>query len=124
MSARDLIPLEAIKEAGSLHVPFVLSRQTAQRLEKKGFITLELSGYSKLERNRHYRAYLTEEGHAAIEAGSEALISALRSDNFFPISAFAKIIAERVTGLLNGNTEPVSELFFDDRTLLSSYNEQ
>ena len=60
---------------------------------------------------------------AAIEAGPESLISAFRSDNFFPISACAKIIAERVTGLLNGNTEPVSELFFDDRTLLSSYNE-
>ncbi len=61
---------------------------------------------------------------AAIQEGSEALISELRSDDFFPIGSCAKIIAERVTGLYNGNTEPVSEVFFDDRTLLSTYNEK
>jgi hypothetical protein len=61
---------------------------------------------------------------AAIREGQKALISELRSDNFFPIGSCAKIIAESVTGLFNGNTEPVSEVFFDDRTLLSSYNEE
>ena len=61
---------------------------------------------------------------AAIQEGSEALISELRSDDFFPIDSCTKIIAERVTGLFNGDTEPVSEVFFDDRTLLSSYNEE
>ena len=60
---------------------------------------------------------------AAIKDGSDALISELRSDDFFPIASCAKIIAERVTGLFNGNTEPVSELFFDDRALLSAYSE-
>jgi hypothetical protein len=58
----------------------------------------------------------------AIQEGSEALISEIRSDDFFPIESCAKIIAETVTGLFNGNTEPVSEVFFDDRTLLSTYN--
>jgi hypothetical protein len=61
---------------------------------------------------------------AAIQEGSEALISELRSDDFFPIGSCAKIIAERVTGLFNGNTEPDSEVFFDDRTVLSTYNEK
>ncbi len=61
---------------------------------------------------------------AAIQEGSEALISELRSDAFFPIESCAKIIAEKVTGLFNGDTEPVSEVFFDDRTLLSTYNEK
>ena len=61
---------------------------------------------------------------AAIQEGSEALISELRSDDFFPIDSCTKIIAERVTGLFNGDTEPVSEVFFDDRTLLSTYNEE
>jgi hypothetical protein len=60
---------------------------------------------------------------AAIRKGPEALISELRSDDFFPIASCAKIIAESVTGLFNGNTEPVSEVFFDDRTLLSTYIE-
>ena len=58
---------------------------------------------------------------AAIQDGLEALITELRSDNFFPIGPCAKVIAEGVTGLFNGNAEPVSEVFFDDRTLLSSY---
>jgi len=63
---------------------------------------------------------------AAIQEGSEALISELRSDDFFPISSCTKIIAERVAGLVDSDTEPVSEtaeVFFDDRTLLSTYNE-
>jgi hypothetical protein len=60
---------------------------------------------------------------AAIQEGADALISELRSDDFFPIESCAKIIAERVTGLLNGNSEPVSEVFFDDRTLLSNWDE-
>jgi hypothetical protein len=60
----------------------------------------------------------------AIQEGSEALISALRSDDFFPIRACAKIIAESVTGLFNGNPGPSSEVFFDDLTLLSTDNEK
>jgi hypothetical protein len=61
---------------------------------------------------------------AAIQEGSEALISELRSDDFFPIESCANILAERVTDLFNGNTEPATEVFFDDRTLLSTYNEK
>ena len=59
---------------------------------------------------------------AAIQEGSEALISELRTDDFFPIGSCVKIIAESVTGLFNGDTEPVSEVFFDDRTVLSTFN--
>ena len=61
---------------------------------------------------------------AAIQEGSDVLISELRSDDFFPIGSCTKIIAEKVTGLMNGNDEPVSEVFFDDRTLLSTFNEE
>ena len=61
---------------------------------------------------------------AAIQEGSEALISELRSDDFFPIGSCTKIIAESVAGLFNSNDEPVSEVFFDDRTLLSTYIEE
>ena len=58
---------------------------------------------------------------AAIKEGQKALISELRSGDFYPIYPCAEIIAEGVTGLFNGNKEPDSEVFFDDRTLLSSY---
>ena len=61
---------------------------------------------------------------AAIQEGSEALISELRSDDFFPIDSCSKIIADKVTGFFNGDAEPVSEVYFDDRTLLSTYNEE
>ena len=61
---------------------------------------------------------------AAIQEGSEALISELRSDDFFPIDSCSKIIAEKVAGFFNGDAEPVSEVYFDDRTLLSTYNEE
>lgn len=59
---------------------------------------------------------------AAMNKGQEALISALRSDNFFPIHSWAKIIAEEVTNLFNGSLGRFSELFFDDRSLLSGDN--
>ena len=61
---------------------------------------------------------------AAIQEGSDALISELRSDDFFPIGSYVKIIAERVTGLFNDSPEPVYEMFFDDRTLLSAVDEE
>jgi len=69
----------------------------------------------------------TYDGHiirAAIKEGSDVLISELRSDDFFPIGSYVKIIAERVAGLFNDNTGPVSEMFFDDRTLLSTDDEE
>ena len=61
---------------------------------------------------------------AAINKGQQALISELRSDDFFPIHPLAKIMAEEVTHLFNGSLDQFSELFFDDRTLLSEDNEK
>jgi hypothetical protein len=64
-------------------------------------------------------AYDGEDIREAINTGDGALISALRSDNFFPISACVELIAERVIELFNGNSDSFSELFFDDRILFS-----
>ena len=61
---------------------------------------------------------------AAINKGQEALISELRSDDFFPVHPWVKIMAEEVTNLFNGGVDHFSELFFDDRTLLSEDNEK
>ena len=61
---------------------------------------------------------------AAIGEGPQALITELRSGDFFPIYPCAEIIAERVTGLFNGNSAPDLEVFFDDRTLLSTFEEE
>jgi hypothetical protein len=72
----------------------------------------------------HEVSYDVDIIRAAIQEGSEALISEFRTDDFFPIGSCAEIIAEKVTSLFNSNEEPVSEVFFDDRTLLSTYNEE
>ena len=72
----------------------------------------------------HEETYDGDIIRAAIQAGSDALISEIRSDDFFPISSCVKIIAERVTGLFNDDTGPVSEMFFDDRNLLSGDDEE
>ena len=59
----------------------------------------------------------------AINEGQKALISTLRSGDFFPIYPCVELIAKRVTELFNGTLESASEMFFDDRTLLSTYEE-
>ena len=87
---------------------------------KSEYYNLALENFSLI----HEVSYDGDIIRAAIQEGSEALISELRSDEFFPIGSCTKIIAEKVTGLFNGNAEPVSEVFFDDRTLLSTYNEE
>ena len=58
---------------------------------------------------------------SAISEGQKALISALRSGDFFPIYPCVELIAKRVTDLFNGTSEPTFGMFFDDRTLLSTY---
>lgn len=85
-----------------------------RKLRKSGYYDQAQESYSLI----HEVSYDVDIIRAAIQEGSEALISELRSDDFFPIHSCAKIIAERVASLFNGNTEPVSEVFFDDRTLL------
>ena len=69
----------------------------------------------------HEVSYDGDRIRAAIQEGAEALISEIRSPAFYPIGSCAEVIAETVTGYLNGNTDPVSEVFFDDRTLLSTF---
>ena len=90
----------------------------------------------KLRKNEHYDP--TQESYSlihevsydgdiirdAISEGQEALISELRTDDFFPIHTCAKIMAEEVTNLFNDHTESVFEMFFDDRTALSTINEK
>jgi len=72
----------------------------------------------------HEVSYEADKIRAAIEEGAEALISEIRSPAFYPIGSCAEVIAKSVTGLFNGDPEPASEVFFDDRTLLSTYIEK
>ena len=58
---------------------------------------------------------------AAISKGHKALISTIRSGDFFPIHPCMELIANRVSELFNGTSETAFEMFFDDRSLLSTY---
>ena len=91
-----------------------------QKPQKSEYYNMRLENFSLI----HEVSYDVDIIRAAIEEGSDALISELRSDDFFPIGSCSKIIAEKVTGVFNGDAEPVSKIFFDDRTLLSTYNEE
>ncbi len=93
--------------------------EIGRKQRKNEFYEIALENFSLI----HEVSYDIDIIRAAVQKGAEALISELRSDDFFPIASCAKVIAERVTGLFNGNTDPVSEVLFDDRTLLSTYSE-
>jgi hypothetical protein len=70
----------------------------------------------------HEVTYEGDDIREGIKKGQGALISALRSDDFFPISSCVELIAERVVELFNGNSDSFFELFFDDRILFSKNN--
>jgi hypothetical protein len=57
---------------------------------------------------------------SSITSGINALISALRTHNIFPIAPYAAKIAESVMGLYNSSEDGSVELFFDDVDLVSA----
>ena len=61
---------------------------------------------------------------AAIKEGQKALVSTLRTEDFYPVGSCANLIAETVTGLLDGSAELDSEVVFDDRTLIEGFGEE
>ena len=60
---------------------------------------------------------------AAIKKGQRALISELRSGDFFPVHPCAELIADGVKEIFKGISDPTLEVFFDDRTILDIYDE-
>jgi hypothetical protein len=56
----------------------------------------------------------------AISEGKEALVDALRTDNLFPISIYAGVIADSVIEIYGNNNSLSKELLFDDLNLFES----
>ena len=71
----------------------------------------------------HEEAYDVDLIRDAIHEGKEYLIKELRSDSFFPIQSCIEIIAEGVIELFDGDSNPFSKIFFDDRTTFSKEDE-
>ena len=61
--------------------------------------------------------------NSAIAAGTDALISALRTNNLYPPGIYAEKIASAVTDLYKAKDQDSLELFFDDVNLLAKNRE-
>ena len=59
----------------------------------------------------------------AISQGRETLVSVLRTDNLYPISIYANVIADSVIELYGKDDKLSRELLFDDLDLLASLQE-
>ena len=59
----------------------------------------------------------------AISQGKEFLVSVLRTDNLYPISTYANVIADSVIELYGKDDDLSRELLFDDLDLLASLQE-
>ncbi len=88
---------------------------TERKLKKRDYSDPTKENFSLL----HEVGYDGDDIREAIVKGQNALISALRSDNFFPISSCVELIAGKVIELFDGKSASLSELFFDDRVLFS-----
>ena len=56
----------------------------------------------------------------AISQGKDAVVDALRTDNLYPISVYAGVIADSVMEIYGKNNSLSKELLFDDLDLLES----
>ena len=57
----------------------------------------------------------------AISQGKQALVDTLRTDNLYPISIYAGVIADSIIEIYQKNNSPSKELLFDDLDLLESF---
>ena len=77
------------------------------------------------ELNKETLSLLCEEAYgyetikSAVSAGKAALISTLRTNNFYPPGIYAEKIAAALDQLHESKTEESVELFFDDSNLLT-----
>ena len=84
---------------------------------------IKIQEYAEL--NKEVLSLLCEEAYdyktikAAISAGSETLIAALRTNNLYPPGIYAEKIASAVAELYKSKDQETMELFFDDVKLLA-----
>ena len=84
----------------------------------------EIRGRELIKIDKEIFSFLCEETYdgkklkSAIKKGKEDLISALRTDNMFPIGSYAEIIAESIIDLYDSKENNTIELLFDDKELL------
>ncbi|TWI68507.1 hypothetical protein LZ24_02477 [Desulfobotulus alkaliphilus] len=93
---------------------YILSRDADNSLIVKEYAELETGIFSLLcEEN-----FTSETVEAAMEAGKEFLVNALRTHNMYPPAGFAEPIADAVIALFKEG-EDRRELLFDDMDFIS-----
>ena len=91
-------------------------------INDKANTQIKIQEYAEL--NKETLSLLCEEAYdyktikSAIAAGSETLISALRTNNLYPPGIYAEKIASTVVELIKSKGQESVELFFDDINLL------
>jgi len=92
-------------------------------INDKANTQIKIQEYAEL--NKETLSLLCEEAYdyktikSAIAAGSETLISALRTNNLYPPGIYAEKIASTVVELIKSKGPESVELFFDDINLLA-----
>ena len=113
-------------------------RYLISRDEKTGELTIEEYAVIAGNLKRHEISSLSKDEFAllciesyegkiinkAISQGKEALVDALRTDNLYPISIYAGVIADTVMEIYGKNNSLSEELLFDDLHLLESFRNE
>ncbi|MBW1646877.1 MAG: hypothetical protein JRJ72_02015 [Deltaproteobacteria bacterium] len=95
---------------------YVISREgDPQRLVIKEYAELDKEMFSLLCEER----YSQEAIQAAMKEGTDALIAAFRTRNFYPSYAFATRIAEAITTLFGQDGDEPIEVVIDDAEFLN-----
>jgi hypothetical protein len=83
--------------------------------------TLTIREYAELD--KEMMSLLCEESYSqdaissAVQAGHQAVVDALRTNNMYPPTVFADPIARAIEGLFTQDGNMSAELFFDDKEL-------
>jgi hypothetical protein len=102
------------EETGPMKQKYVIEKaDDGEGIVVKEYAELDKEILSLLCQERYVKADLA----AAQARGKTALIEAIRTNNMYPPSFYADQIADAVIGLMSSDTDPTTELFFDDREL-------
>lgn len=72
----------------------------------------------------HEITYESELIRKAMSKGKKALISEIRTHDFFPNQVYAELIADKVIELFDQDNNPGSDLFIDDQTFIPGEKEE
>jgi hypothetical protein len=102
------------EENGPMKQKYVIEKADGgEGIVVKEYAELDKEMLSLLCQERYAKADL----QAAQAKGKTALIEAIRTYNMYPPIFYADQIADAVIGLMSSDTDPATELFFDDREL-------